>query len=215
MVRAHTLLSGRNSSLKQVFSATQMQECVVYFFWTVLKNCAVGLCSYIQRQRSAYERLEKENDQVILRVELMKREKPLIVCTTTQMGYNKLMKDYGAYLTFRIEPIHVEELSKSDTVSILRSMVPHLQKSHQKVTCIEDSALHAAADIADRYLRSMAPLPTSAILAMDYTIAFVSSRVDENAPLRRLGRRTPQSGYQSGYVVCASEHCIFSIATLT
>ncbi len=91
-----------------------------------------------------------------------------MVGATTLSEYRKIERD-GA-LARRFSPVHVDEPSVQDTVTILRGVREAYADHHG--TAITDDALEAAARLADRYLTEQ-QLPDSALDLVDQAAARV------------------------------------------
>ena len=120
---------------------------------------------------------------------MLARGEPHCIGATTLDEYRKYIEKDAA-LERRFQPVHVDEPTVEDTISILRGLKERYEVYHGvKIT---DSALVSAAILSDRYITDRF-LPDKAIDLVDEACAMIKTEMDSMpAELDELSRRIMQ-----------------------
>ena len=138
----------------------------------------------------------------ILKPSLSRGEIQLIGATTLEEYRKYIEKD--AALERRFQPVHVDEPTVEDTISILRGLKERYEVYHGvKIT---DSALVSAAILSDRYITDRF-LPDKAIDLVDEACAMIKTEMDSMpAELDELSRRIMQLQIEEAALKKETDH---------
>jgi ATP-dependent Clp protease ATP-binding subunit ClpA len=101
-----------------------------------------------------------------------------VIGATTEIEYNRYIRADPA-LERRFQPVHIGELSREQTIDVLRARRPRLETHH--LLAIEEEAIEAAVDKSIEYLPDRKQ-PDRSIDLLDETCARVKLRHTETAP---------------------------------
>ena len=140
----------------------------------------------------------------ILKPALARGSMKVIEATTSQES-QVLLKDPA--LSRRFQRIIVDELSRSQTIDVLKSITPELFKHYSYKVSINDSLLEAVAIIADEYHPAGSHRPDSAITLLDRSFgdAIIRRKVAEekaknNPSLLQALQATPTITLQESHI---------------
>ena len=113
----------------------------------------------------------------------MARGEIQMIGATTLAEYRKYV-ERDAALERRLQPVHVEEPTKEETLEILKGIVPRYEKHHN--VKISEAAIRAAIELSVRYIHDR-NLPDKAIDVLDEAAASIKLySVKETAKIERL-----------------------------
>ena len=113
----------------------------------------------------------------------MARGEIQVIGATTLAEYRKYV-ERDAALERRLQPVHVEEPTKEETLEILKGIVPRYEKHHN--VKISEAAIRAAIELSVRYIHDR-NLPDKAIDVLDEAAASIKLySVKETAKIERL-----------------------------
>jgi ATP-dependent Clp protease ATP-binding subunit ClpB len=138
---------------------------------------------------------EGGNDAANLLKPALARGELRCVGATTLDEYRKYIEKDPA-LERRFQPIYVGEPNVEDTIAILRGLKPRYEAHHKGVR-IKDSALVAAAELANRYITDRF-LPDKAIDLMDEATSKLAMELQRNWP-RGSSRKRRRSTRKSAW----------------